>query len=144
MFPDLENQNAQYANNFKDCSKSCWQDKDAKTLLDKIPESWKRTFAESLPKIGENYSSLHHFLGLDGVILKKHPHEVWSGMPNLASKLIIGTTKHAAYDKDESSTISNDENALYQLVNDSRIGEAGLTEEALERYGEIYLSSIQD
>lgn len=133
---DLETQNAQYANNFRECSnKTCWQEQDPKTLINKIPESWKRTFADSLPKIGENYSSLHKFLGLDGVILKKHPNDVWKGMTNLASKLVIGTTKHAAYDKDESSTISSE--GIFQLVNDSRIGEAGLTEEALKRYGEL-------
>lgn len=132
----MEELNKPYANNFRECvNKTCWQDQDPAKLINKTPDSWKRNFADSLPKIGENYASMHQFLGLDGVILKKHPYEAWKNIPNLSSKLVIGTTQHAAYDREESSTVSSE--GIFQLVNDSKIGEAGLTQEALDRYGEF-------
>jgi carboxylesterase type B len=130
---ELEEQNKPFADLFRECAnKTCWQNQETSKLFEKIPQSWKRSFSNMLPKVGENHSSVHQFLGLDGVILKKHPIEVWSTMP-IASKLVIGTTKHASYDIAEGTTISAE--GIFQLVNDSKIGEANLTEEVLKRYG---------
>lgn len=104
-------------------------------LINKTPQAWKINYADSLPKIGEKFESMHQFLGIDGVILKKHPFDSWKGIPNLSSKLIIGTTQHAAYDREESSTISSE--GIFSLVNDSKIGEANLTRQALDLYGKL-------
>lgn len=130
---DLEEQNKQFAELFRECSNlTCWQNQDASKLFEKVPQLWRRSFSSMLPSIAENHSSIHQFLGLDGVILKKHPIDVWSS-GSIASKLVIGTTRHASY---EGTTIAAD--GIYQLINDSKIGEANLTEEVIKRYGKIF------
>lgn len=138
--PLIENErdNINYANSFPGCDdKACWKKTDSKLLLEKVPKEWTHDFSTTLPGVDENKSQTHEFLVLDGTILKKHPENVWKTDLKLATKMVIGTTAHVAYDKLKGSEFSNfTAEDVRKYVNDSKIGQSGLTEEALEIYGE--------
>jgi hypothetical protein len=133
---DYERANADYAKSFgTDCDdKTCWKKIEDKELMEKIPSSWKQDLSVVLPSIGEKKS--HEFLVLDGEILKKHPQDVWTN--DLASKLVIGTTAHVAFDRLKPSAFNANWTAeeVRKIVSESQIGAANLTDEALEMYGE--------
>lgn len=134
-----ERENADYLKSFPGCNdKACWQKKDSKELMDKIPGSWTRDVSASLPTADEDKSQIHDFLVLDGTILKKHPQDVWKVDSKLASRLVIGTTAHVAYDKLKPSEFNANMTAedIRKYVEESKIGQSNLTEEALKRYGE--------
>ncbi|CRL04436.1 CLUMA_CG017521, isoform A [Clunio marinus] len=143
---ETERENAvDFDRNFPDCEdKGCWKKVDAKTLMEKLPESWKRPASSTLPAIDE--AKPREFLVLDGIILKKHPQDVWKNDLNLASKLVLGTTAHVMYDK--SNLIANlTVEELRQYVEASKIGQLNLTDEAFQLYGETVqgvISMISD
>lgn len=144
-----ERENIDYANNFPGCNeKSCWKKIDSKTLLEKVPKEWSRDLSTTLPGVDEDKSKPHEFLVLDGTILKKHPLNVWKTDTKLATKMVIGTTAHVSYDKLKGTVFSNfTAEDVRKYVNDSKIGQSGLTEEALELYGETVqglISMISD
>lgn len=91
-----------------------------------------------LPSVEESLAKSHEFLVLDGGILKKHPQNVWSNDGSLASKLVIGTTAHVAFDPLKPSAFSVNMTAeeVRKFVNNSQIGAANLTDEVLKLYGE--------
>ena len=127
----------------------CWQTKDETELNNKVPESWSKDLSTSLPSADEKKSNVHEFLVLDGVVLKKHLQEAWKSDPNIATKLVIGTTAHVAYDKSNPSLFPANMTAddVRAQVEDSKIGLANLTEEALSIYGETVqglISMISD
>lgn len=113
-------------------------------MLDKVPKSWSTSVATSLPAIDEDKSKAHEFLVLDGVILKKHPQDVWKSDAKLASKLVIGTTAHAAFDNSKPSPYSNfTTEEIRKYVSDSKIGQLNLTEEVFGRYNESVQGLLQ-
>lgn len=115
----------------------CWQKEEDLNLLDKVPTSWKKDLSTQLPSVDEEKSKAHEFLVLDGTILKKHPQDVWKSDKNLASKIVIGTTAHAAFDKTKKDIFSNlTAEDVRKYVEASKVGQANLTEEALEHYGD--------
>lgn len=127
-----------YAKSFPDCTdKECWQEIEAKQLMEKLPSSWTKDLSTSLPAADEIKPQTHEFLVLDGIILKKHPKDVWSSDSKLSSKIVIGTTAHAAFDSTKPSAFNNlTAEDVRRLVSESKIGQLNLTEEAFERYGE--------
>lgn len=134
-----ERENADYANSFPGCDeKSCWKKIEAAKLLANVPKDWTKDLSASLPSMDEAKSQTHEFLVLDGSILKKHPQDVWKLDSKLASKMVIGTTAHVAFDKTKPEVFAPNLTAeeIRSYVNDSKIGEAGLTEDALKLYGE--------
>jgi carboxylesterase type B len=149
---ESERLNIEFAKSFPECDeKSCWKRQDSKTLLDKVPKSWASSaLSTTLPGADEDKSKIHEFLVLDGRILKKTPQDSWKLEPKLAANLVIGTTAHAAFDPaNPSPAFSSNLTAedIRRLVNDSVIGQSGLTDEALELYGETVqglISMISD
>ena len=145
-----ERENIAYGQAFPNCDdKMCWQTKDETELNNKVPESWSKDLSTSLPSADEKKSNVHEFLVLDGVVLKKHLQEAWKSDPNIATKLVIGTTAHVAYDKSNPSLFPANMTAddVRAQVEDSKIGLANLTEEALSIYGETVqglISMISD
>lgn len=133
-----ERENSDYARAFPGCDdKTCWQKEEDLNLLDKVPPSWIKDFSTTLPSIDENKSKRHDFLVLDGDILKKHPQDVWKLDPKFASKIVIGTTAHVAFDKTKQNIFSNLTTAdVRRYVSESKIGQANLTNEAIELYGD--------
>ena len=146
---ESERENAGYANSFPGCDeKSCWKKVDSKSLLEKVPKEWSRDLSATLPGVDEDKSQTHEFLILDGSILKKPPQEVLKTDTKLATKMVIGTTAHAAFDKIKGSAFSNfTAEDIRNYVNESKIGQLELTEEALKLYGETVqglISMISD
>lgn len=135
---ESERENAEYANSFPGCDeKTCWKKTESNLMLEKVPKEWTRDLSSSLPSVDENNSQAHEFLVLDGSILKKHPQDVWKSDFNLASKMVIGTTAHVAFDSIKGSPFRNfTSEDVQRYVNESKIGESGLTEEALKIYGD--------
>lgn len=133
-----ERQNADYLKSFPDCNdKSCWKREENTTLLDKLPSEWSKDLSYSLPSVEEAKSQPHEFLVLDGSILKKHPQDAWKSDTKLSSKLVLGTTAHVAFDKSKESAFVNfTTEEIRKYVDDSQIGQANLTDEALQLYGE--------
>lgn len=150
-----ERQNVDYAKIFPGCDdKTCWKEMDSKSLLEKVPEEWTRDLSSTLPSISEDNSSdeetksQHEFLVLDGTILKKHPQDVFNSDAKLATKMVIGTTAHVAFNKIKGSPFSNfTAEDVRNYVNNSKIGQKELTDEALKLYGETVqglISMISD
>lgn len=133
-----EKNNLEYAVAFPDCKEKInWQSKDSAELINKTPESWTKEHLTTLPAWDENSSNFHDYIVLDGVYLKEHPEDVWkkSSQKN-TPKIVIGTTAHAAYDHIKNALFSKDlkEEEIVKHVNDSKIGQLNLTEEAFKRY----------
>lgn len=143
-----ERENADYAKGFPGCDeKECWKNVSAEKLLQNVPAEWTKDLSTSLPAVGE--SKPHEFLVLDGSILKKHPHDgAWKDDTKLATKMVIGTTAHVAYDKLKQTAFSNfTAEDIRKYVEESQIGTSNLTEEALKIYGETVpglISMISD
>jgi hypothetical protein len=143
--------NVDFAKSFAECDeKSCWKRQDSKALLEKVPKSWANSLSTTLPGADEDKSKIHEFLVLDGRILSKTPQDSWKLEPKLTSNLVIGTTAHAAYDPANPNPVFTSNltaEDVRKLVNDSVIGQSGLTEEAIELYGETVqglISMISD
>lgn len=146
---ESERENLDYGNAFPGCDdKSCWKKVDTMEMLAKVPASWTKDWTTQLPSVDEVKSQVHEFLVLDGIILKKHLQDAWKSDPKLPSKLVIGTTAHAAFDKSKLAAFSNlTAEEIRKYVSDSKIGQLNLTYEALELYGETaqgLISMISD
>lgn len=110
-----------------------------------MPKSWSQNLATLLPAVDEVKSQAHEFLVLDGVILKKHPQDVWKSDAKLASKLVIGTTAHSVYDSSKPSPYSSNltSEEIRKIISESKIGQFNLTDEALERYNDTVQGLLQ-
>lgn len=133
-----ERANSDYARAVPGCDdKTCWQNEEDLNLLDKVPLNWKKDLSITLPTVDEQKSNVHEFLVLDGSILKKHPQNIWELDGNFASKIVIGTTAHAAFDKTKTDVFSNmTVEDVRRYVNESKIGHANLTDQVIEIYGD--------
>lgn len=133
-----ERNNLGYAGLFPECKeKTCWKSKDASELINKVPKEWSVEHMTSLPAYNENSSEFHDWIVLDGVNLKEHPEDFWKSSTKGMPKIVIGTTAHAAFDPSKNSFLSQNltEEEIESYVNDSKIGNLNLTEEAFKRYG---------
>lgn len=136
---ESERESELISSNITSDRKSFWYDLDSmENTITNVPNSWKLDLSSTLPGKDENSANLHDWLVLDGVVLKKHPQDAWQSNEDLSSKLVIGTTAHAAFDYSKSSFLNANltVDEIKKFVNDSKIGELGLTEDALKKYGE--------
>lgn len=134
---DYERANADYGKSLgSNCDQACLKGLDEKKLIDSIPAAWKNDVSASLPTVGEEKG--HEFLIVDGGIIKKHPQDVWKKDLKLASKLVIGTTAHVAFDplKPARFNVNMTAEEVRKYVSESQIGSANLTEEAIKLYGD--------
>lgn len=135
---EYERDNSEYAKSFgQNCGeKSCFQKLDDKKLLEKIPDPWKKDLTLFLPSVGEEKP--HDFLVVDGGILKEDPRKIWDKEGRLSTRLVIGTTAHAAYDPLKQGSFNPNMTAeeIRKYVSESLIGASNLTDQALKLYGE--------
>lgn len=110
-------------------------------MLDAVPDTWRRSLPD-LPNADEN-KFRHEWLVLDGQVLQKHPADVWNREPG-PPKLVIGTTAHESHsDKLFKKYTTWTPELVRQHIQNSRIGELGLTEEVLKRYNATYQGLVQ-
>lgn len=115
-------------------------------LLDAVPDTWRRVHPD-LPARNENTTIRHQWLVLDGNILQKHAAESWNrdlGAP----KMVIGTTAHESHsEKLRLKHIEWTPELVRQHIEESKIGELGLTDDVLKMYDNTYqglVSMISD
>lgn len=151
LFPGRSLQESERANDeylipMKCKEAECLRETDENELLEAVPDTWRRTWPD-LPSRNENTSARHEWLVLDGHILLKHPADVWNREPG-TPKMVIGTTAHEAHS--EKLYLKHKEwtaELVRKHVEESKIGELGLAEEALKRYNATYqglVSMISD
>lgn len=103
-----------------------------------------KTFEFSdLPGIEENTTSRHEWLVLDGGILQKHPADVWNREPG-PPQLVIGTTAHESHS--EKLLLKNKDwtpELVRKHIEESKLGQLGLTDEILKRYNATYQGLVQ-
>ncbi|KAG8232625.1 hypothetical protein J437_LFUL012981 [Ladona fulva] len=112
---------------------ACLARMDVEDLLDAVPRDWNWR-AMDLPRREEKESLMHRWLIADGTILKEHPKDGWT-RHGLHVPIVFGTTSHGEAtaelrrrkDWSEPKTVA-------EHVQNSTIGEKGLTEEALQLY----------
>lgn len=128
------------------CSDSeCLRNVEDEDLIDVVPDEWRQTAAD-LPGRDENTTTRHEWLILDGDILQKHPQDVWNretGPP----KMVIGTTAHESHSAKLFEKHIWTPESIKQYIEDSKIGQLGLTEEVLKMYNATYqglVSMISD
>lgn len=131
---EAERANSEFLKNFECKTAECLRKVEDEELLDAVPDSWKRT-ATKLPT---NNSTSHEWLVLDGHILQKHAVDIWkseSGSP----KLVIGATAHESHSLklfEEQKEWTPE--IVRKYVQDSILGELGLTDEIFKRYNATY------
>lgn len=118
----------------------CLLKADAEDLLEAVPDTWRKNYAD-LPLINENTSVGHEWMVLDGDILTQHPNEVWT---REVPKLVIGTTAHESHS--EKLLLKHKEwtaALVREHIQNSKIGQLGLTDEVLKRYNATYQGLVQ-
>ncbi|KAG8225731.1 hypothetical protein J437_LFUL006826 [Ladona fulva] len=114
-------------------SATCMQEVDSEDLLDTVPEDWKWRPVD-LPVRDENSSLLHNWLTIDGEFLTEDPLASWH-RHGLHIPLVIGTTSHGeATPELRQRNDWTDLKIVEDHINQSVVGEMGLTEEALKLY----------
>lgn len=121
---------------------SCLYTKEAEELLDIVPDTWRAQLPD-LPK-DEDTKNRHEWLVLDGEVLQKHPADVWNKEPGSPPTLVIGTTAHESH----SEKLFNKHKPwtpelVRQHIQQSKIGELGLTDEVLKLYNATYQGLVQ-
>lgn len=135
--PESEKANTAYLGRIKCENAECLRDKEDEDVLDAVPDTWRRIFPD-LPSVEENATANHEWLVLDGHILQQHPADVWSTETGKL-KYVIGTTAHESHsEKLHLKYTEWTPELVTKHVNESKIGELGLTEEALKRYNATY------
>ncbi|XP_058066742.1 neurotactin [Anopheles bellator] len=139
---DSEKENALYASKVRCTDATCLLDKEDEEILDAVPDVWRRTFPD-LPAIGElngtSNGGGHEWLVLDGNILQQHPADVWSTDVSTHVRSVFGSTTHEAHNgKLHNKYTEWTPELVTAHVNESVIGQLGLTEEALRRYNATY------
>lgn len=128
-----------------DCSTGdCLNSLTAEELVDAVPDIWRRVWPD-LPTADENNNnkSRHEWLVLDGEVLQKHPADVWNKEPG-PPKLVIGTTAHESHSEKllHKHTQWTPE-LVRKHIEESKIGQLGLTDEVLKRYNATYQGLVQ-
>lgn len=143
---DYEKANRDFMSQIKCETVDCLRKADEMQILDAVPDIWRRS-SPDLPAVDENTTARHEWLILDGEILQKHPADVWNkeiGPP----KLVIGSTAHESHS--EKLFLKHKEwtpELVRQHIQESKIGQLNLTDEALKRYNATYqglVSMISD
>ncbi|XP_049542597.1 neurotactin [Anopheles darlingi] len=144
---DSEKENALYVNKIRCTTADCLLEKEDEEILDAVPDVWRRTFPD-LPTVSEQQqqngngsdgAAGHEWLVLDGDILQQHPADVWSTDVSSNVRYVIGSTIHEAHNTKLLLKYSEWTPELVTAhVNESVIGQLGLTEEALRRYNATY------
>lgn len=139
-----ENQQFMGAVNCSDAD--CLREKSNEQLMDAVPSEWRREWPD-LPMKNENTSIGHQWLVIDGEIVKQHPSEVWPSKTG-KTNFVIGTTAHESHSmKLYNKHVNWTAELVRKHVDDSRIGELGLTDEVFKLYPETYqglVSMISD
>lgn len=131
---DSERANNDFLNTTICKDAECLRSMEDEDVLDAVPDSWKR----SVTKLPDNSASAHEWLVLDGQILQKHPIDVWKSESGPA-RLVIGTTAHESH----SAKLFEEQKEwtpeiVRKYIQDSKLGELGLTDEILKRYNATY------
>lgn len=138
---ESETANKMFLDQSKCADADCLRKADAKYLNDLIPDTWRRVWPE-LPKIDENVTNQHQWLVLDGDILRKHVNDAWNTEDQ--PKLIIGTTAHESHSE---KLLLKHKTWTPELVRaeiqQSKIGQLGLTDEVLKMYNATYQGLVQ-
>ncbi|XP_062708528.1 neurotactin [Aedes albopictus] len=135
--PESEKANTAYLGRIKCEDAECLRDKEDEDVLDAVPDTWRRIFPD-LPSVEENATANHEWLVLDGHILQQHPADVWSTETGKL-KYVIGSTAHESHSEKLYMKYTEwTPELVTKHVNESKIGELGLTEEALKRYNATY------
>lgn len=124
--------------------RNCLANGDPDELLEALPGTWRKDRTD-LPSNDENTTARHEWLVLDGKILQENPVDVWK-RNEISSRpqLVIGTTAHESHSE---SLLKEHLNWTPELVREhiqkSKIGQLGLTDEALKRYNATYKGLVQ-
>ncbi|XP_058123675.1 neurotactin [Anopheles ziemanni] len=139
---DSEKANALYMQKVSCETAECLMEKGDEELLDAVPDVWRRTFPD-LPAVDENTTTAanprHEWLVLDGNILQQHPADAWTADVSSGVRYMIGSTAHEAHNSRLHLKYTEwTPELVTKHVNESVIGQAGLTEDALRRYNATY------
>ncbi|XP_049810847.1 neurotactin isoform X1 [Schistocerca nitens] len=113
----------------------CLQSVDASELVELLPPEWEPR-QPGLPNPDNSTPEIHKWLVLDGHILQRHVYEVLNEN-NVSVKMVIGTTAHSE-GSDELHQRYKDwqiNNETVKQLEQSEVGQKGLAEEAVRRYG---------
>lgn len=118
----------------------CLQTVDVERLVEAVPDVWRPPSPEDLPTKTENASARHHWMVIDGAILRENPATVWADdQRNLSVKLVLGTTAHAAASDKLLLRHTNWTEALVTAhVRASLPGNGTLASDALSMYEHTY------
>lgn len=110
--------------------------------MEDVPDTWRPQLPD-LP-VGDETKTRHEWLVLDGEVLQKHPADVWNGASGSLPQLVIGTTAHESH----SEKLFNKykpwtPELVREHIQQSKIGELGLTDEVLKRYNATYQGLVQ-
>lgn len=112
----------------------------AEELLEAVPDVWRPSFPD-LPFDEEK--DRHEWLVLDGEILQRNPIDVLNSEPG-APKLVIGTTAHESHSEKLRKKYKDwTPEEVRQHIEQSKIGDLGLTDEVLKRYNASYKGLVQ-
>lgn len=143
---ESERENLDYLERLKCKDVQCLRDAKNEDLLEAIPDNWLRTWPD-LPTAEENTTIRHDWLVLDGSIIHRSPSDL--GIDNVNQmNLVVGTTRHESHS--EKLLLKHKEwtpELVKKHIEDSKIGQLGLTEEVLTRYNATYeglVSMISD
>uniref|UniRef100_A0A182J1I1 Carboxylesterase type B domain-containing protein n=1 Tax=Anopheles atroparvus TaxID=41427 RepID=A0A182J1I1_ANOAO len=139
---DSEKANALYMSKIRCETADCLMEKSDEEILDAVPDVWRRTFPD-LPAVDENTTTAanprHEWLVLDGNYLQQHPADAWLADVSSGVRYMIGSTAHEAHNtKLHLKYTEWTPELVTKHVNESVVGQAGLTEEALRRYNATY------
>lgn len=134
--------NMEYIETMKCKDAACLRTTEDEELLETVPDTW-RSVAPDLPANDEVPTSRHEWLVLDGEILQEHPAKTWARQQRGKPRLVIGTTKHESHS--EKLFLKHKEwtpELVRKHIEDSKIGQLNLTEEALKRYNATYTGLV--
>lgn len=113
--------------------------------MENVPGKWLTQF-DDLPKGDENKK--HQWLVLDGEVLQKQPSDSWACESESPPKLVIGTTAHESHSENLIENLLNKykewtPTMIRQHIQQSKIGELGLTDEVFKRYNATYQGLVK-
>lgn len=139
--PESERDNLEFVRHLECKTAECLRTLDDEELLT-VPDTWRRVWPD-LPSAEENTTARHEWLVLDGEILLQHPTDAWKRESSEPPKLVIGTTMHESHS--EKLLFKHKEwtpELVRQHVEESKIGQLGLADEALKRYNSTYAGLV--
>lgn len=131
---ESERANSEFLTKFECKTSECLRKVEDEDLLDSVPDSWKR----SITRLPNNTTVNHEWLVLDGQILQKHAIDVWKSEPG-SPRLVIGATAHESHSQklfEEQKEWTPE--IVRSYIENSKLGELGLTDEVLKRYNATY------